>query len=86
MALSGPQLRIVHAAMVVNPIGADARTVGGQDVAQLRQSHVGAVLRDQLRNPEPPASITVTARDLQHCNRAGNVAERDSVAAYYEGS
>jgi hypothetical protein len=52
-----------------------------QDVAEFRQPHV-AVLFDQLHELQPAAAIASTARDLEHRDPAGEIAERDHVASH----
>jgi hypothetical protein len=53
---------------------------------EVLSAHVDAVLFDQLRDPQPAVALAVAARDFQHRDLAGDVAERDGAAAYNERS
>jgi hypothetical protein len=55
------------------------RALAPQDVAQLGQAHLGAVLLDQSVDPQSAAALAAAARDLQHRKLRRSDAERDHV-------
>lgn len=65
----------MHPAHVVQVPGDHAWAVGSDDVAQLWHRELRAVLAHQPGNAEPAAAIAAVARDLQHGQAIGDLAE-----------
>src|SRR4051812_18997110 len=75
------ELRIIYVAPLADCYRLPLRAVARQDQLQLGQPHV-AVLLDQPVQSQPAAALTAAARDVQHCDPANQVAERDRIASH----
>ncbi len=68
----------MDAALIVERHRAGTRAIAGEYVTKFGNPHLGTVLRDQPRDTQPAAAL---ARDFEHRDRVGDVAEGDGVAS-----
>src|SRR3954469_16667561 len=75
-ALKRAELWKEDVALIADRDDRGPRAVAGQDQPQLRQLGV-TVLRDQQIHLQPATALAAGARDFEHRDPGGNIAERD---------
>src|SRR3954451_24259224 len=80
-ALKRAELRKEDVALIADRDDRGPRAVAGQDQPQLRQLGV-TVLRDQQIHLQPVTALARGAHDLENCEPADEIAERDRAVSH----